>query len=109
VFGCAQTRRRVVFLQDGTVLHSLDAGRLFALIWVDREKLAQKGLGSAEERVTSLSELCGCTRDELLSSLRQAFLRGKEHFSGDLTSYERDRALELARSRYGNREWTFSR
>lgn len=109
VSGCAQTRRGGVFLQHGTVLHSLDAGRMFALLRVDREKLAQKGLGSAEERVTSVSELCGCTRDELLSSLRQAFLRGKEHFSGDLTSCERDRAVELARSRYGDRGWTFSR
>jgi len=82
---------------------------MFALLRVDREKLAQKGLGSPEERVTSVSELCGCTRDEMLSSLRQAFLRGKEHFSGDLTSCERDRAVELARSRYGDRGWTFSR
>lgn len=109
VSGCAQTRRGGAFLQHGTVLHSLDAGRMFSLLRVDREKLAQKGLGSAEQRVTSVSELCDCTRDELLASLQRAFLRGKEHTAAELSTGERDRALELVRSRYGDRGWTFSR
>lgn len=109
VSGCAQTRRGGAFLQHGTVLHSLDARRMFSLLRVDREKLAQKGLGSAEQRVTSVSELCDCTRNELLASLRGAFLRGKEHTTAELSVGERDRALELVRSRYGDRGWTFSR
>ncbi len=109
VSGCAQTRREGAFLQHGTVLYSLDTKRMFSLLRVDREKLKDKGLGSAEERVTSVSMLSGCTRDELLSSLRRAFLRDKEYNSADLSSPERDLALELARSRYGDRGWNFSR
>jgi lipoate---protein ligase len=109
VSGCAQTRRGGAFLQHGTVLHSIDTRRMFSLLRVDREKLADKGLASAEERVTSVSKLSNCTRDDLLSSLQRGFLRDKKFINADLTSHEVKLALELARSRYDDRDWTYSR
>ncbi len=109
VSGCAQTRRGGVFLQHGTVLHTLDVKKMFTLLKVDAEKLMDKGIASAEQRVTSVRELCGCSREELLLALQAAFVRGKEHALGELSEREVRMAQDLARTRYGDPGWTFSR
>ncbi len=109
ISGCAQTRRQGVFLQHGTVLYDLDIGRMFSLLRVDRLKLSGKDIAAAEERVTSVSMLTGAGRAELLDSLHHAFCRGKDWTECPLSAAERSRASELARTRYDDRGWTFSR
>lgn len=109
ISGCAQTRRDGVFLQHGTVLYDLDVERMFAVLRVDQLKLKDKAIAAARERVTSVRKLSGAEKAELLDSMQRSFCRGKDWDDGVLTSEEMTRASELARCRYGNREWTFLR
>ena len=109
ISGCAQTRRDGVFLQHGTVLHDLDVDRMFSVLRVDRLKLEDKAIATAAERVASVRTLSGAGRAALLDSLHRSFCRGKEWTEAQLTAGESARAIELARTRYGDREWTFLR
>jgi len=109
ISGCAQTRHNGVFLQHGTVLYDLDARAMFSLLRVDPLKMADKNIASVEDRVTSVRELTGSSKADLLKSLHLAFCRGKEWTESPLTSFETSRAKELIRTRYDDRGWTYSR
>jgi lipoate-protein ligase A len=109
VSGCAQTRREGVFLQHGTVLYSLDRGKMFSLLKVAEGKLSDKGIATAEARVAAVSELTTATRTELLAALQRSFCQGKEWYEQPLARSEAVRAAELVRERYGRSEWTASR
>ena len=109
ISGCAQTRRNGVFLQHGTVLHDLDVKRMFAVLRVDRLKLEDKAIATAAERVASVRMLSGAGKAALLGSLHRSFCRGKDWVEAPLTTEEVAHASELARSRYGDREWTYLR
>lgn len=109
ISGNAQTRREGVFLQHGTVLHTVDPAVMFSVLKVDRSKLADKGIAGPMSVVTSVLELTGRSRDELVAALLHSFSQSKEVESSDLTAKEREMAKTLARDRYQNDEWTFSR
>ncbi|WP_201798844.1 lipoate--protein ligase family protein [Methanomassiliicoccus luminyensis] len=109
VSGCAQTRRDGVFLQHGTVLYAPDREAMFSVLRVDPAKLADKGLSSSDERVTGIASLGGASLGTLLAALQRSFCRGKEWYEDRLDHEELARAEELSRTRYNNRDWTFSR
>lgn len=109
ISGCAQTRREGVFLQHGTVLLSVDVGKMFSLLKVDREKLTGRGIAAAENRVTSVRSLTGAGTRELLASLIASFGRGKEIEVLTLSVGECQRAAELVGARYGDLGWTLTR
>jgi lipoate-protein ligase A len=109
ISGCAQTRREGVFLQHGTVLASVDVGKMFSLLKVDPQKLTGRGIAAAEDRVTSVHTLTGTRKRELLEALEASFGRGKEIEVIALSFGERRRAAELVDARYGDPQWTFSR
>jgi len=109
ISGCAQTRREGVFLQHGTVLYSLDLSTMFSVLRVGKEKVADKGIASVQERVTAVSELSGVTMAELLRELQCSFLRWKEWYETPLSGDEMVRARELVVTRYGDPGWTRSR
>lgn len=109
VSGCAQTRRDGAFLQHGTVLYSTDREAMFSALRVDPAKAADKGLSSSEERVTDISSLSDASMETLLNALQRSFCRGKMCYDDQLSHRELARAEELSRSRYNNRDWTFSK
>ncbi len=109
ISGCAQTRREGVFLQHGTILYSLDRGKMFSLLKVAKEKVTDQGISSPEARVIALSEISSATRDDLLAGLQRSFCRGKEWYERPLAPSEAARAVELVRERYARAEWTASR
>ncbi|VVB98492.1 Lipoate-protein ligase A subunit 1 [uncultured archaeon] len=105
ISGNAQTRRGGVLLQHGTILHDVDVRRMFSLLRVGADKLSDKAIASAEERVTSVTRQCGASRDELYGALKAAFVSGKDCEPGRWTHAELARAKELATSRYRTKEW----
>ncbi len=105
ISGNAQTRRGGVLLQHGTVLHSVDVGRMFSLLRVSDEKIRDKMISAAKERVTSVSEQNGADRDRLYRALVAGFTDGKEIEFGGLTKDEISRASGLAGSRYKTDGW----
>lgn len=109
ISGSAQTRRGGVLLQHGTVLYSLDVRRMFSVLKVSKEKISDKQIRAAEERVTSVSQIKDVSINGLYSALLGAFTEDKEHSFG-IWSKEETAAAEKLRIRvYGTRRWNFNR
>ncbi len=114
ISGNAQTRRGGMVLQHGTILLDVDVKEMFSLLKVPSEKLRDKMISAAEERVTSVRR----ELDEDIPSQRvkealiEAF-RQHSHMrvlkQGELSNGEIEKAEELARSKYSTREWNFMR
>lgn len=105
ISGNAQTRRGGVFLQHGTVLYDLDLRRMFSLLRVGKEKLSDKAIEKAEERVTCVRRYCEAGIEELYKALLRGFTESKDWEFGEAEDEELRRAEELARRRYSTREW----
>ena len=108
VSGSAQTRRKGVLLQHGTLLLGVDVDKMFTLLKVPSEKIRDKIIKNVKERVTSLT---GTTFDEMASTLKASFA---EKFlatlvADNLSSEEISRAKWLAEEKYGSKEWNFRR
>ncbi|PJC36681.1 lipoate--protein ligase family protein [Candidatus Peregrinibacteria bacterium CG_4_9_14_0_2_um_filter_53_11] len=114
ISGNAQTRKKGVILQHGTLLLQVDVDTMFELLRVPSEKLKGKLISEIRERVTSLSKLLGrrVTFDEACEALKKGF---SETFSDHeltlekLTGDELKRIDELVRTKYASDTWTAQR
>lgn len=109
ISGNAQTRRQGVLLQHGTVLYSTDLNTMFSALNVSNEKISDKMIQSAEERVTSVSKYSKTSIEGLYEALLDSFTEGKEFEFGDLNNDEKGAAKELEDSVYKTDAWNFSR
>ncbi|HPW45336.1 MAG TPA: biotin/lipoate A/B protein ligase family protein [bacterium] len=108
--GSAQTRKKGVLLQHGTILYSVDVEKMFSLLRVPDEKMRDKLVKSVMKRVSSVKEQNPrISRGELGQALFHAFTKGKKWRRGDYLPEELSRALEIARIRYSERGWTTQR
>jgi lipoate-protein ligase A len=105
ISGNAQTRRRGVLLQHGTIIYSVDVERMFSLLKVPDEKIRDKMIATVKERVTSVSVQKEISMKETYSALLEGFTAGKEFEFGALSDGEIKRAEELAKGRYRTKEW----
>ena len=69
ISGSAQTRRRGVLTQHGTILYRLDREAMFSVLKPSAAKLADKPVKSFEDGVTCVSELCNATKSDLYAEL----------------------------------------
>ena len=109
ISGNAQTRREGALLQHGTILYSLDVRKMFSVLNVSKEKISDKMIKGAEERVTSVRSYSNVPIGELCESMEAAFTEGKEYSIGEITNEELSKAKELAESKYASRDWNFRR
>ena len=108
VSGNAQTRRNGILLQHGTLLLGVDVAKMFSVLRVPSEKLRDKIIKDAKERVTSLT---GTTFDELSLSLKTSFAINFDAnlVAGNMSTEEINRAKWLAEQKYRSKEWNFRR
>ncbi len=108
VSGNAQTRRNGMLLQHGTLLLGVDVAKMFSVLKVPSEKLRDKIIKDAKERVTSLP---GITFDDLTLSLKTSFaIKLDAHLvAGSMSTEEIKRARRLAEQKYKSKEWNFRR
>jgi lipoate-protein ligase A len=109
ISGNAQTRKQGVLLQHGTVLYDIDIKKMFSVLNVSAEKISDKMIKSAEERVTSVKKHSNVSIGELCDALIKGFTDGKDFEFGPLSGEESSRAAELARTVYRTDAWNFSR
>jgi lipoate-protein ligase A len=107
ISGSAQTRRGGILLQHGTVLYDTDLATMFSVLNVSRQKITDKMIQSAQERVTSISKLKNVDKKDVYQALLRAFVKDKEHESGTWNEIEISRAKELAEQKYKTQEWSF--
>lgn len=105
ISGNAQTRRNGIVLQHGTILYNVDVRKMFSLLKVGQEKIADKLIAAVEDRVTCVRKLCDATKEETYHGLLRGFTRGKDFAFGEWTQWELDRAHELVVERYKTDAW----
>ena len=108
ISGNAQTRREGVLLQHGTILYRLDVAKMFSLLNISKEKISDKMIKSAEERVTSVHSQTGASFEELYKAIMHGFTEYKDYGIGALNPGESKRASELEKH-YSSDSWNFSR
>ncbi len=108
ISGNALTRRSNVLLQQGTILYSVDVERMFSILKVPKEKIKDKLIKSAKERVTSIKDIDGSISSEkAYNALLTGFCHGKEYEFGELSEKEIKRAEYLAKTKYRTAKWNF--
>lgn len=106
ISGNAQTRRNGVLLQHGTLLYKVDVPKMFSLLKVGQEKIADKLIAAVEERVTSINLLKpDVSMMDVYAALIEGFTEGKQWDKGDWTLGELQRAQELMEERYKSDNW----
>ena len=108
VSGSAQTRRKGVLLQHGTIMLGVDVNKMFSVLKVPSEKLRDKIIKDAKERVTSLA---GTTYDNMATSLKTSFAAKFEAklIADILSTEEISHARWLAERKYSSNEWNLRR
>ena len=114
VSGNAQTRKRGVILQHGTILLKVDVEKMFELLKVPAEKLKGKLIEDVKQRVTSLSDTLGrnVTFNEAFSALSVGFEEEFKHCkfeAGELTRSENKLVQKFKVEKYESEAWNMSR
>jgi lipoate-protein ligase A len=113
ISGNAQTRGMNVVHQHGTILREVDPALMFTLLKVPSEKIRDKMIKSAEERVTSINKFL--KREVSFEELKEALKKGfEESFKiklvlGETLEFEEQLAAKLKAEKYATKEWNFKR
>jgi lipoate-protein ligase A len=112
ISGNAQTRRRGIVVQHGTLLLDTDIRTMFRLLKVPQEKISDKLVKSVEDRVTTIRrELGYVDANEVEQALIQGFTTALDvtFVPGQLSNEERRLANQLKTEKYSQPRWTFQR
>jgi lipoate-protein ligase A len=104
--GAAQARRRGAVLHHTTMAYEMDLALLSRVLRVGKEKLSDKGVASADKRVSPLRQQTELSRAEIIAHMVEQFQCRFGLLEGDLTPEELEEAETRARERFGNRAWT---
>ncbi len=106
VGGAAQARRPGAVLHHTTIAWNMDAGEMMRVLRIGREKISDKGIGSAAKRVHPLSEQVTVDRERVVANLEADFRQQYICEAGAIESDEVAAAQSLVQSRYGTADWT---
>ncbi|MFN3621732.1 MAG: biotin/lipoate A/B protein ligase family protein [Nitrososphaerales archaeon] len=112
ISGNAQTRRRGVILQHGTILLRTDIPTMFKVLKVSKEKISDKAIKAVEDRVTTIYRevSSSITLEDIKDALRRGF---SEYFNTAIEPSPPTQAeLELAseyRKRFASWSWIAKR
>src|SRR6266851_1634317 len=103
--GAAQARRRGFVLHHTTVAHSMDPALLPRLIRIGRERLAERGVRSAEKPVSPLSEFTSMDCAGVAHHMASSFTAEFHALDSEVSREELDAARELVRTKYATSGW----
>jgi len=113
ISGNAQTRRYNTVLQHGTILIDVDVDRMFSLLKIPGEKIKDKLINDAKQRVTSLSDVLGrpVLFEEVASNMKKGFEEefNVELIKGSLTDDEINDARFFHEHYFSSDEWNNKR
>jgi len=112
ISGNAQIRRYDAVLHHGTILVDFDARQMFSVLKISEEKLSDKMIKQAEERVTTIRRELGrqVSFEEARQALHEGFKKalGVELVPGKLSDYEEE-LVNKFRGKYASHEWIYRR
>ncbi|MFJ5801568.1 lipoate--protein ligase family protein [Streptomyces decoyicus] len=112
VAGAAQKRMVGPDGGPGAVLHhvtmsyDIDADKMLDVLRIGKEKLSDKGTGSAEKRVDPLRRQTGLPREAVIERMIDSFRSRYGLTRGEVTAEELARAQDLVRTKFAHAEWT---
>ncbi len=114
ISGNAQTRKKGVILQHGTILLKVDVDKMFELLKVPDEKLKGKMIENVKQRVSSLSQALNreVSFEEALETLKKGFAEefpAAEFKSGELNENEKTLLEKLKMEKYEAETWNEKR
>ncbi|MFA5996004.1 MAG: biotin/lipoate A/B protein ligase family protein [Patescibacteria group bacterium] len=114
ISGNAQTRKKGIILQHGTILREVDVDKMFELLKVPNEKLKDKLISDVKQRVIGINQITAkpYTYAEVVAALIKGFKQefSEIEFKADtLTTAEIELAQQLAVEKYSNNNWTNQR
>ena len=113
ISGNAQTRKKNVLLQHGTILLDVNVEKMFSLLKVPQEKLRDKIIKDVKQRVVGVRGLLGKKIE--FESCQEALIKGfkkalrLEYLKTSLTASELIMMQELKNSKYSRPEWNLMR
>jgi lipoate-protein ligase A len=109
ISGSAQSHRKGVALQHGTLLVDVDLERMFGLLRVPWAKTCMEIVNVARHRITSIRSEVGreVPIEEVSRALVEGFQKvlGADPVESELTKHEQELAEELCRSKYATEDW----
>ncbi len=105
IAGAAQARRRGFVLHHTTIAHAMDVELLPRLIRIGRDRLAERGVRSAEKAVSPLSWFTALSCAEVARNLCEFFEREFHARDGGLSNQELEAAHRLVDSKYSTPTW----
>jgi lipoate---protein ligase len=103
--GAAQARRRGFVLHHTTIAHTMDVDLLPRLIRIGRDRIADKGVRSAEKAVSPLSWFTPLSCMEVENHLCERFARGFNAGETAVSEAELAGARRLVETKYATSEW----
>ena len=104
--GAAQARKPGVVLHHTTIAYEMNPDEMLRVLRIGREKLSDKGIASANKRVSPLRRQTDLPREAIVERLIEGF---QSRFGLDVTAL-RDEELAATRrlvaDRYGTSAWT---
>lgn len=105
--GAAQARRNGAVLHHTTMAYAMNTSLMARVLRIGKEKLSDKGVKSAEKRVSPLAAQTQLSRDDLLEHIVQHFADSYGLSELDVTPEELAEAEELVRTKFGTKEWIY--
>jgi lipoate-protein ligase A len=107
VSGNAQTRKKNTLLQHGTILLNADIDKMFFVLKIPSEKIKDKMITDARQRITALNK----TFDEATAALKSGFSEkfGSRLVTDTLTVEEETETEKLVREKYTTHQWNWKR
>jgi lipoate-protein ligase A len=111
ISGSAQSHKRGVVLQHGTLLLDVDLEKMFTLLRVPWAKTCMEIVNVAKHKITSIKKEIG--KDVPIKDVEQALIQGFQKalniriVDGELTLYERELAERLYKEKYSTNDWNF--
>lgn len=97
------------FLYQGTILIDFDPDKMASFLKIPQEKLIDKNISSAKDRVTSLKNELGYAPsfNDIAKRIEDEFSKTFNLYKGELSQKEEDMANEIAKS-LNTKEWVFA-
>ena len=111
ISGSAQSHKRGVVLQHGTLLVDVDLEEMFTFLRVPWAKTCIEVINVAKNKITSIKKELGKTVsvEEVNNALSEGFKKALniQLLEGELTPYENEIASKLYKEKYTTDEWNF--
>jgi lipoate-protein ligase A len=104
--GAAQARKPGVVLHHTTIAYQMNPDEMLRVLRIGREKLSDKGIASANKRVSPLRRQTDLPREAIVERLIEGF---QSRFGLEVTQLQDEKltaARRLVTERYGTSAWT---